>query len=101
MSKLTEDEIKHIAKLANLKLSEDEVKQFQKQLSDILGYVSELSSVNVEDAKEASRSTSLNNVFGKDLPEPSIPQESALSGSERLINNYFVVSALLLERGEK
>ena len=43
MSRLSDKDIKHVAKLANLKLSSEEIKKYKGQLSEIVEYIDELS----------------------------------------------------------
>ena len=57
--KLSRDDILKLAKLSRLTLSEDEIVQYQKELSEILGYVEQLDSVNVENLKPTYQVTGL------------------------------------------
>jgi aspartyl-tRNA(Asn)/glutamyl-tRNA(Gln) amidotransferase subunit C len=59
---LSEDQVKHIAKLAKLSLNEKEVKKFSGQLSDILDYIDTLSEVDTEGVEPTSQVTGLTNV---------------------------------------
>jgi aspartyl-tRNA(Asn)/glutamyl-tRNA(Gln) amidotransferase subunit C len=63
---ISEDEVKHIAKLARLNLTDSEIKTFSTQLSDIVEYVEILNSVDTEGALETSQVTGLQNVTEKD-----------------------------------
>ena len=63
---ISEDQVKHIAKLARLKLSDKEIKKFSGQLSDILKYVEILNKVDTEKVEETSQVTGLTNVSEKD-----------------------------------
>ena len=63
---LSEEEVKHVAKLARIKLKDSEVKQFSGQLSDVLGYMDILKEVNTEGVEETSQVTGLKNVLGAD-----------------------------------
>ncbi len=63
---LSEKQVRHIAKLARIKLKDDEVKVFSKQLSNVLEYVDMLSEVNTDDVEETSQVTGLENVMQKD-----------------------------------
>ncbi len=57
--KLTKEEILKLAKLSRLKLSVEEVEMYQKELSEILGYVEQLDSVDVSDLKTTYQVTGL------------------------------------------
>lgn len=80
MSKqLTDIEVRHIAKLANLILSEKEIELFTPQLVTVLEYIDKLSEVNTTFVEPTSQVTGLANVERNDVTTPSLPQEKALS----------------------
>jgi aspartyl-tRNA(Asn)/glutamyl-tRNA(Gln) amidotransferase subunit C len=93
--KLTENEVKHIAKLANLKLTLKEVKQLQKQLSETLEYVDKLNKLNTSKIKPTNQVTGLTNIYREDKIEPSFTQEEALSNAKRVYKGYFVSERLI------
>lgn len=66
MSKLTRDDVLKLAELARLELTEEEVKQYASELSDILQYVEQLSSVDVKGLKPTNQVTGLTNVTRSD-----------------------------------
>ena len=87
--------VKHIAKLANLPLSEKEEKKFEKQLSEILTYVEQLNSVDTKDIKITSQITGLENVTRKDKDSSSLSQNEALSNTKSKHNGMFKVKKIL------
>ena len=96
MAKLTTDEVKHIAKLSRLNLTEEEIKKFQGQLSKIVDYISQLSEVDTSALVPTSQTTGLENVFRLDeIKLSSLNQDEALSGTDKTYNGYFVVDAIL------
>ena len=64
--KLTSEEVKHIAKLARLELTDDEIGRFSKQLSDILSHAKMLDEVNTDNVEPISQITGLKNASFKD-----------------------------------
>jgi aspartyl-tRNA synthetase len=76
--KINEGEVQHVAKLARLKLSDDEKRSFQKDLSDILGYVETLETLNTEDVPPMSHVLKINNVWRKDSPVPREDKSSKM-----------------------
>ena len=94
-SKLTEEEVRHIAKLANLSLDEEEVKKFQKQLSETLAYVNILNRLDTTGVELTGQVTGLSNIFRKDLVHESIPQNEALSGTSSKSKGFFKVKVVL------
>lgn len=63
---LTTDEVKHIAKLAKIQLTEGEAQQFSGEISQILDFFSQLQEVNTDGVEETSQVTGLHNVARKD-----------------------------------
>lgn len=93
-TKLTKDQVKHVARLAGLTLSKKEITKFQKQLSDILDYVAQLDEVNTSKAEPTSQVTGLENVFRDDKTTPSLSQEEVLSGAKEKHNNFFKIKGI-------
>ena len=93
-SKLTKTEVKHIAKLAQLELSEKEIEIFQKQLSEILGYVSQLNELDTSGVEPTGQVTGLENVFREDKTAPSLTQKEVLSNAKEKYNNFFKIKAI-------
>lgn len=99
MQKIKKEEIKHIAKLANIKITEDEIEKYSKQLSSVVDYVSELNEVETKNVIPTSQTTGLTNVTREDKInlDNSLTAEESLSGTEETYNNYFKVKAILEE----
>lgn len=79
---ITKQEVKHIAKLARLGLTEKEIEKFQKDLSTILDYIEKLKEVNIEGIEPTSHSVLLENVTRKD---------EVLKFNKKLIDGYLKV----------
>lgn len=96
MGSLSRDDVLHVAKLAKLTLTPNEITKFQEQLSKIVDYVSKLSEVDTSNLEPTSQTTGLENVFRKDDVKPtSFTQDEALSGTDKTHNNYFAVDVVL------
>jgi aspartyl-tRNA(Asn)/glutamyl-tRNA(Gln) amidotransferase subunit C len=93
-TKLTKSQVKHVAKLAALSLSEKKIKKFQKQLSDILNYVDQLGRVVTAKVPPTSQVTGLENVFRADEIAKSLSQNEALSGTKQKQNGYIKTKAV-------
>ena len=76
---MTQEEIRYIASLARINLSENELEHLTKNLDDILHYVAKLQKLDVSQVQPTSHVLPINNVFRKDTVKPSLPQENALS----------------------
>jgi len=88
-------DIKHVAKLANLPLSEAEEKKFEKQLSETLEYVKQLEEIDTKGVEPTSQVTGLENVLREDEVKPSLNQEEALKNTKSSYKGYFKVKAIL------
>lgn len=66
MADLTREDVLKLARLARLKLSEDEIAQYQKELAEILQYVEMLGDIDVTGLEPTSQVTGLTNVTRKD-----------------------------------
>jgi aspartyl-tRNA(Asn)/glutamyl-tRNA(Gln) amidotransferase subunit C len=68
---LTKEEVKKISELCRIELTEQELEKFQRELSVILEYVSELQQVDTEGVEEIAQVTGLENVFRNDEVQQS------------------------------
>ncbi len=103
MNKLTKQDVLHVAKLAKLILTNEEVDKFTDQLSAIVNYMEELNAVDTSNIEPTSQTTGLENVFRNDevKTDQILSQDAALSGTEEIYNGYFKVNAILSERSDK
>ena len=93
--KLSSEEVKHIALLARLGISEDEIEKFRLQLSNILENFEILKQVDTSDLPPTAQSVKLQNVFRDDEARASYPVEEVLANAPQQENNYFKVKAVL------
>jgi len=96
-SKLREEEVRHVAKLAGLTLSPSEVKKFQKQLSEVLNYIEVLNEIDTEGLEPTSQVTGLENVFREDKIGSSLSREEVLSGAKNKDRGMFKIKAIFDE----
>ncbi len=96
--KLTKDAVKHVAKLANLPLTEEEEEKYSKQLSEILEYIDQLNSVNTKNVEPTFNVSGQENVMSKDeLGDCTIPSDDALSNASKKENGFFVTKGVFQE----
>ena len=93
--KISRDEVVHIALLARLGLSEEDVESFGSQLSNILENFEVLQQVNTADVPPTSHPVPLENVFREDEVLPSLPQTEVLANAPRQLEGCFQVKAVL------
>lgn len=87
--------VPHVAKLANLKLKDDEITKFEKQLSEVLDYIKKLEELDTKTVEPTSQVTGLENILREDKATDSLPQEKALSQAKSRHNNFFAVKGIL------
>lgn len=92
---LTLAEVRHIAHLARLDLSEAELETMTRQLADILEYVDQLAQVDTEGVEPLAHPLPVQNVFRPDEPAPSLPVADALSNAPNRKGDFFGVPAVL------
>jgi aspartyl-tRNA(Asn)/glutamyl-tRNA(Gln) amidotransferase subunit C len=95
--KLSREEVKHIALLARLGLSENDIEKFSLQLSNILENFEILKQVDTGDLPPTAQSVKLQNVFRDDEARTSYPVEEILTNAPQQDKNYFKVKAVLEE----
>ena len=95
--KLSNKEIKHIADLARLDLTEKELAKYGSQLSAILGYIDQLQEVDTTGVEPTAQVTGLTNVFAKDEIETwdKTEQQAALGQAPEIENNQVKVKRVL------
>lgn len=90
---ITIDQVKKVAKLANITLTPEEEKLFASQLSQILGYVEKLNQVNTKNIEPTFNVTGLKNVMRTDVIGESLTQDAALQNT-RPKNGFFVTKGV-------
>jgi len=97
---LSKQQVQHIAKLANLSLTEREIRKFQKQLGDVLDYIGILNELDTENVKPTSQVAGLENVFREDKAEENkhLSQNQALSGVKSKYQGYFKTKGIFEEQ---
>lgn len=90
-------DIAHFGKLANLPLKPEEQKNFEKQLSAILGHFEKLSKLSTDKVEETSQVTGLTNITRTDDVKESLSQNETLSNAKNTDKGSFVVPVILEE----
>jgi aspartyl-tRNA(Asn)/glutamyl-tRNA(Gln) amidotransferase subunit C len=88
---ITREEVLHVAKLARLELSDDEVDRFTEQLSAILEAVDKVSELDLSDVEPTAHPLDVVNVWADDEPQPSLTVEEALANAPDRHGNFFKV----------
>ncbi len=101
MSTLTIEDIKKIAKLSKLELSDRELMVFESEFNEIVKYISQINEVDVSDIEE---SHNLSNFKGKVLQEDnireSLPKEKALLNAKTRSKNGYIKTSKIVSKEE-
>jgi aspartyl-tRNA(Asn)/glutamyl-tRNA(Gln) amidotransferase subunit C len=85
------EQLLHVASLARLELSDDELGRLEPQLNDILAAVSKVSELDLSDVPPTSHPLEVVNVWAADEPAPCISVEDALANAPEREGNFFKV----------
>ena len=97
MSQISRDEVAHLARLARLALTDDELDSYAGQLDAILEHVSQIQSVDVTGVEPTDNPLKDVNVFRTDVVEPCLTQEEALAQAPKAVDGRFAVPRILGE----
>ena len=93
--KLDRKKVRHVAELAKLGLTEDEVELFAEQLSQILAYAEMLNCLDTDAIPPTAQVLDLTNVTRADKVAPSLTPDQVLSNAPRRQDDYFRVQRIL------
>jgi aspartyl-tRNA(Asn)/glutamyl-tRNA(Gln) amidotransferase subunit C len=85
------DQVLHVARLARLKLSEDEVERMSSELSGILDHIERISELDLDGVPPTSHVVPLTNALRADEPRPSWPREEMLEAAPAVADGGFEV----------
>jgi aspartyl-tRNA(Asn)/glutamyl-tRNA(Gln) amidotransferase subunit C len=92
---LTEQEVRHVAMLSRLELSDAEVKLYAEQLGKILEYVQVLNRLDTSRVEPMISATVTGNVFRPDQPRAGLPREQALLAAPEHDEEFFRVPPVI------
>ena len=88
-------DVRYIARLARLELSDEEVARYQTQLGDVLTFVEALRKVDVSAVEPTAHASPVFNVFRQDEAQASFTPKEALANAPRQANDLFVVTKVV------
>lgn len=92
---LTAREVRWVAHLARLQLSDAEMETMTRQLSAIVDYVDQLKQVNTDGVEPMAHALAVQNIFRDDEPSPSLPVADALANAPQRRGDFYGVPAVL------
>lgn len=93
--KITKADVEHVARLARLELSNEEVATFTGQMDAILSYVEQLNALDTTSVIPTSHAVPMENAFRDDENRPSIGVENALANAPDRIDGFFRVPKVI------
>ncbi len=94
-ARLSEDEVRHVARLSRLALSDDEVRQFADQLSSVLQYMTKLNELDVDDVEPMAHAVDITNVLDDDEVGAPLPVDDVLANTADRSDPFFKVPKVL------
>lgn len=92
---LTREQVQHVAKLARLRLTDEEVATFTDQMGAILDYVEKLNELNTDGIMPTSHAVPMENAFRDDVVRESIGVDAALANAPDRVEGYFRVPKVI------
>ncbi|MFY4776966.1 Asp-tRNA(Asn)/Glu-tRNA(Gln) amidotransferase subunit GatC [Metabacillus sp. RGM 3146] len=95
MSRISNEQVKHVAHLARLAITEDEAQMFTKQLDAIIGFAEQLNELDTENVEPTSHVLDMKNVMRDDVPAKGLPVEDVLKNAPDKKDGYVRVPTIL------
>jgi aspartyl-tRNA(Asn)/glutamyl-tRNA(Gln) amidotransferase subunit C len=95
MAKPPDLDVRYVARLARLNLTDTETELFEKQLGDVLNYVEKLRQVDVSHLETAAHAVPIFNIFREDEPRDWFTAEQALGNAPHQANGLFIVTKVV------
>ena len=88
---ISEEQVRHVANLARLGLTDEEIKRMGEQLGAILDSIERIQELDLEDVPPTANPLNLTNVFRPDEPRAELTREEALSTAPDAVDDLFAV----------
>jgi aspartyl-tRNA(Asn)/glutamyl-tRNA(Gln) amidotransferase subunit C len=98
MSTLSRADVEHVAHLARLGLTEDELARLEGELNHILDQYAILAELPTDDIPPTAQTIELENILRDDVVQPSLPREAVLANAAEEDGRFIVVPAIIEER---
>jgi aspartyl-tRNA(Asn)/glutamyl-tRNA(Gln) amidotransferase subunit C len=92
---ISREDVQHVARLARLALTDDEIERMREQLDAILAYIDKLRELDVEGVEPTAHAVPLVNVMRDDQVTPSLPQDVALANAPDRAGEFFRVPRII------
>jgi len=88
-------DVRYVADLVRLRLSDAEIAELQPQLDHVLEYIAQLNEVNVDGIEPTAHASAVYNVFRADVPRDTFTQEQATANAPHSGSGLFIVPKVL------
>jgi aspartyl-tRNA(Asn)/glutamyl-tRNA(Gln) amidotransferase subunit C len=88
-------DVRKVAKLARLDMSEADLSRMAEQITNILAYVDKLNELNTDGVEPLAHPLPIHNIFRDDVPTPSLSPDEALRNAPSRLGNFFGVPAVI------
>lgn len=92
---LSDDDVRHVAKLARLAIPDEQIHRYAEQLQGILEYVAKIGEVDVENVEPTAHAVQIRNVFREDRAGAHLPVEQVLSNAPDSDPPFFKVPKVI------
>lgn len=96
-TEITDDDVRHVAKLSRLRLRDDEIHHFAEQLTHVMGFIAKFSELDLQGVEPMSHPLEMTNILRDDEPEPGLAVETALANAPQAEPPFFAVPKVLGE----
>ncbi len=97
--KITESEVRHVARLSRLVLSDGEIEKFTRQLADVLDYFDKLNQLDVSSVRPMAHTLEMSNVLREDREVPGLTIDQVLDNAPDRDTPFFKVPKILGDGG--
>lgn len=94
---ISKRDVTHVAKLARLALTEDELERYTSQLAAVLGHAADIEALDIEGVPPTAHPLPLTNVFRADIPRPSLDRDEVLAQAPDVESDRFRIPRILGE----
>ncbi|NPV92507.1 MAG: Asp-tRNA(Asn)/Glu-tRNA(Gln) amidotransferase subunit GatC [Firmicutes bacterium] len=92
---INRQQVEHVARLARLELSEQEIETYTEQLNSILEYVKVLDELDTSQVEPMAHVLPIHNIFREDEQKSSLDQEEVLANAPERVGGYFKVPRIM------
>ncbi len=93
--KISPGDVRHVAQLARVSLTDEQIGTFGRQLNDIVEYIEQLNEIDTNDIEPTSHVMPLNNIFREDVIRQSLPRLEMLKNAPDSNESFYIVPKII------